>query len=156
MSLSISFIKNSFGSFFIGTSSFKVTNFLLSKALSLLAIKVSLLLFCLISDALSSRVSKSLYLLISSAAVLTPIPGTPGILSDESPASDWTSITCSGFTPNFSSTSFSPITLLFIGSNNLIFVETNCIKSLSDEITVTFAPAAIIFFEYVAIKSSAS
>ena len=29
-----------------------------------------------------------LYLLISSAAVFTPIPGTPGILSDESPAKD--------------------------------------------------------------------
>ena len=29
-----------------------------------------------------------LYLLISSAAVFIPIPGTPGILSEESPAKD--------------------------------------------------------------------
>ena len=42
---------------------------------------------CLIS------LSKFLYLLISSAAVLIPIPGTPGTLSEESPASDCTSIT---------------------------------------------------------------
>ena len=61
-----------------------------------------------------------------------------------------------GFTPNFSITSFSPITLLFIGSNNLILFDTSCIKSLSEEIIVTFAPRLIICLAYVAIKSSAS
>ena len=75
-----------------------------------------------------------------------PIPGTPGILSDESPANDCTSITWLGFTPNFSKTSFSPITLLFIGSYNLILFDTSCIKSLSDEIIVTLAPAWVICF----------
>ncbi len=38
-------------------------------------------------------------MLISSAAVLTPIPGTPGTLSTESPHSAWTSMTLSGPTP---------------------------------------------------------
>ena len=141
----MSLIINSFGSFLTGTSFFKVTNFLLSSALSLFDKSVSLLLFWGISDALFNKFSKFLYLFINSAAVFTPIPGTPGTLSELSPARDWTSITWWGFTPNFSNTSFSPITLLFIGSNNLILFETNCIKSLSEEITVTFAPASVIF-----------
>ena len=99
-----------------GTSFFNVTNFLLSSALSLLAKSVSLLLFCGISSIFFNKVSKVLYLLISSAAVFTPIPGTPGILSEESPAKDWTSITWLGLTPNFSNTSCSPRTLFFMGS----------------------------------------
>ena len=48
-------------------------------------------------------------MLISSAAVLTPMPGTPGTLSTLSPHSAWTSMTLSGPTPNFSRTSASPI-----------------------------------------------
>ena len=40
-----------------------------------------------------SKVSKFLYLFINSEAVLIPIPGTPGILSDGSPARDCTSTT---------------------------------------------------------------
>ncbi len=60
---------------------------------------------CLISEARSRSVSRSPYSLISSAAVLTPMPGTPGTLSVESPASDCTSTTLSGGTPNFSITS---------------------------------------------------
>ena len=42
---------------------------------------------------------------------------------------------------------FSPIILLFIGSNILTLFETNCIKSLSEDITVTFAPTLVIIFE---------
>ena len=57
-------------------------------ALSLFDSKVSLLLFCGISDALLRRFSRVLYLLISSDAVLIPMPGTPGTLSELSPASD--------------------------------------------------------------------
>ena len=60
-----------------------VTSFLLKIALSLFAIIVSRLLFCLISSALSNNLSKFLYLLISSAAVLIPIPGAPGMLSED-------------------------------------------------------------------------
>ena len=64
----------------------KVTNCLLIIALSLFSISVSLLLFCFISCADFKSVSKFPYLLINSAAVLTPIPGTPGTLSLLSPA----------------------------------------------------------------------
>ena len=76
------------GSSLTGTSSFNVTSFLLNKALSLFSKSVSLLLFCGISEAFFNNVSKFLYLLINSAAVFTPIPGTPGTLSEESPAKD--------------------------------------------------------------------
>ena len=81
------------GSFFTGTSSFSVTNCLLIIALSLFCNKVSFLFFCVISSIFFSKLSKFLYLFINSAAVFMPIPGTPGILSEESPAKDWTSIT---------------------------------------------------------------
>jgi len=40
-----------------------------------------------------NKTSNVLYLLISSAAVFIPMPGTPGTLSEESPANDCTSIT---------------------------------------------------------------
>ena len=73
---------------FTGTSFLRVTNFLLISAFSLFSKIVSLLLFCLISVAFCKRFSKFPYLLISSAAVLTPIPGTPGTLSLLSPAND--------------------------------------------------------------------
>jgi len=69
-----------------GTSFLSSTSLLLKIALFLFSKIVSLLLFCGISCAFSNNVSKDLYLLISSAAVLIPIPGTPGTLSDESPA----------------------------------------------------------------------
>ena len=88
----------------------------LINALSLFSINVSLLLFCLISLADFSKFSKVPYLLISSAAVLIPIPGTPGTLSLLSPAKDCTSITFDASTPNFFTTSSSVINLFFIGS----------------------------------------
>ena len=57
-----------------------------------------------IAHALSFAESKSFsrvpYLLINSAAVLTPIPGTPGTLSLLSPANACTSITLLESTPN--------------------------------------------------------
>ncbi len=146
MFFSTSFKKKLLRSSLTGTSSLRVTSFLLKRALSLFANNVSLLLFWGISSAFFKSVSNVLYLLISSEAVFIPMPGTPGILSEESPAKDCTSITWLGLTPNFSITSFSPKTLLFMGSYNLISSETNCIKSLSDEITVTLAPALIICF----------
>ena len=79
---------------------------------------------------------------MSSAAVLTPIPGTPGTLSTLSPQSAWTSMTLSGPTPNFSRTSAAPIGLSFIGSNIWMRSETSCIRSLSEETMVTIAPAS--------------
>ena len=51
---------------------------------------------CLISPARASSVSRSPYSLMSCAAVLMPMPGTPGTLSVESPASACTSTTRSG------------------------------------------------------------
>ena len=75
-----------FGSSFIGTSFFKVTICLLKRALSLFSNSVSFLFFCGISSAFLNKLSKFLYLLINSAAVFIPIPGTPGTLSLLSPA----------------------------------------------------------------------
>ena len=49
---------------------------------------LSLLLVCLICEAFSINLSKLPYSLINRAAVLIPIPGTPGTLSIESPAKD--------------------------------------------------------------------
>ena len=79
-----------------GTSSLKVTNFLLKYACSSNSIIFSLLFFCFILSAFLNNPSRLPYSLISSAAVLIPIPGIPGILSTESPANDCTSITFSG------------------------------------------------------------
>ena len=85
-----------------------------------------------------------------------PIPGTPGILSTESPANDCTSITFSGGTPNFSLTSSIPICRSFIVSNMKVSLSTSCIKSLSDETIVILIFFFFAFSLYVAIKSSAS
>src|SRR6185312_12980309 len=59
---------------------------------------------------------------MSSAAVLAPMPGTPGTLSMLSPQSAWTSATLSGPTPNFSRTSSSRIgrCLARIGGDQII------------------------------------
>ncbi len=81
-------------------------------------------------------------MLISSAAVFTPMPGTPGTLSTESPHSAWTSITLSGPTPKRSRTSASPIGRFLIGSSIVTRSLTSCIRSLSDETMVTTAPAS--------------
>ena len=111
------FFKSKVSNFCLtGTSSFNITNLRLKIALFLFSIIVSLLFFWGISCAFYNTLSKVLYLLINSAAVLIPIPGTPGTLSEESPAKAWTSITLLGSTPNFSLTSLFPKTLLFIGS----------------------------------------
>ena len=96
----MSFNLNSSRFLSTGASFFKVTNFLLITALSLFSISVSLLLFCLISFAEVKSFSRFPYLLINSAAVFTPIPGTPGTLSLLSPAKACTSITLLGATPN--------------------------------------------------------
>ena len=80
----------------IGTSFLSFTNDLDNIAWSANSNKFSLLLFCFISEALFNNSSRSPYSLINSAAVLMPIPGTPGMLSLVSPARDWTSITLLG------------------------------------------------------------
>ena len=81
--------------------------------------------------------------MISSAAVLTPMPGTPGTLSVLSPHSACTSMTLSGPTPNFSRTSASPIGRSVIGSRIVDLPSlTSCIMSLSEDRIVTLAPAS--------------
>ena len=79
---------------------------------------------------------------MSSAAVFMPIPGAPGTLSTLSPASDCTSTTRSGPTPNFSNTASTPIVLFFIVSSITTRSDTSCIRSLSDDTMVTRAPLA--------------
>ena len=89
-------------------------------------------------------------MLISSAAVLTPMPGTPGTLSTASPQSACTSITLSGVTPNFSNTSSGPIQRSggwpgrgMVSSRRIEpSGSTSCIRSLSDETIVTLPPAS--------------
>ena len=76
-----------------------------------------------------------------------PIPGTPGTLSLLSPASDWTSTTLFGNTPNFSKTFVSSIQTCFIGSNITVLLSTNCIKSLSLETIIAFLFEADANFE---------
>ena len=71
-----------------------------------------------------------------------PMPGAPGTLSVESPASAWTSTTLSGVTPNFSMTSAGPTLRIFIGSIMSTPGRTSCIRSLSDDTIVQVAPAS--------------
>ena len=125
-----------------GTSGFSVTSSRLTRASSAFSIRFCRRFGCLISSARSSSVSRSPYSLINCAAVFTPMPGTPGTLSTESPQSACTSITLSGATPNFSITSSGPICLPFIGSIISTPLPTSCIRSLSDETMVTFRPVA--------------
>ena len=70
------------------------------------------------------------------------MPGTPGTLSEVSPISARASQTSSGPTPNFSITSARPIAFCFIGSHIATPSATSCIRSLSEETTVTSSPAA--------------
>ena len=125
-----------------GTSVFSVTSRLERSAISLLAIIFSRRPFCGISWDRSSNSSKGPYSFSSNTAVLTPMPGTPGILSTLSPAKAWTSMTRSGFTPNFSSTSLMPISRFFMGSRIMTFSVTSCIRSLSELMIVQRAPAS--------------
>jgi len=99
-----------------GAARSSVTSRFEMRAFSAFAIRFSRRLGCLISPARASSDSRSPNAVISSAAVFTPIPGTPGTLSTESPASACTSTTLSGVTPNFSITSAGPIRFDFMAS----------------------------------------
>ena len=125
-----------------GTSSFKVTSCRLIRAWSACSIRLCRRFGCLISPARRSTPSRSPYSLINNAAVLTPIPGTPGTLSVASPHRAWTSITRSGPTPNFSCTWSGPISRCFMGSRMPTPPPISCIKSLSELTMVTSMPAS--------------
>ena len=88
----------------------------------------------------ASKVSKSPKRVINSAAILIPIPGTPGMLSLASPARAMTSLILSGVTPNRSSTVSLLITRFFTGSRNQILFVINCIRSLSEEYISVLQP----------------
>ena len=151
-----SFTSNSSKEISISASTFKVTRSRLIRICSAKLINVSLRFGCFISEARSNRLSRSPYSLIRSAAVFTPIPGAPGTLSTESPARDCTSITRSGFTPNFSNTPSLSILLFFMASSISTPFPTSCIKSLSELIMVTRPPLSRACVARVAIMSSAS
>jgi hypothetical protein len=125
------------------TSRFKVTSSRERRIWSAFSISVWRRFGCLISPARASRVSRSPYSVMSWAAVLMPMPGAPGTLSIESPASAWTSITRSGPTPNFSATSSGPMRRFFSVSTISTPPPTSCIRSLSAEMMVTRPPAAL-------------
>ena len=111
---------------------------------------------CVISSARDSSVSTSPNSWISAAAVLIPIPGAPGTLSVESPASACTSTTLSGPTPNFASTPSTPMRTFFIASIISTPPPTSCIRSLSELTIVTRPPASRARHASVAMMSSAS
>ena len=101
---------------------------------------------CLISCARASSVSRSPYSPISCAAVLIPMPGAPGTLSVESPASAWMSTTLSAPRPKYSTTSAGPMRRSSRSPEAGSYIETpgpiSCIRSLSAETIMTSAPAA--------------
>ena len=126
----------------IGASASSCTSRLLIRAFSAFCSSASRRFGCLIFPELASSVSRSPYSVMSWAAVLMPMPGTPGTLSVLSPASAWTSTTLSGGTPNFSSTSGSRIGFCLIGSSISTPDRISCIKSLSEETMATVPPSA--------------
>ena len=130
------------GSAGVGTSSRKVTSCLEMRISSALFSSDSRRLGCLISLVRSSSASRVPYSLMSWAAVLMPMPGAPGTLSVESPASACTSTTLSGVTPNFSNTASGPSLIFLIGSISSTPGRTSCIRSLSDETMVQVPPAS--------------
>jgi hypothetical protein len=134
------------GSAGAGTSSLRVTSCLETRISSAFCSSDSRRLGCLISPVRSSNASRVPYSLISCAAVFTPMPGAPGTLSVESPASACTSMTLSGVTPNFSNTASGPSLIFLIGSIISTPGRISCIKSLSDETMVQVPPASSAIF----------
>ena len=100
------------------------------------------------------------YFWMSGIAVFSPIPGTPGTLSDASPVSPSTSMTLSGVTPNFcltpSRSTISTSVPCLPGLKIFIVSEMSCMKSLSGVTrkVKTFSRSAC--FANVPMTSSAS
>jgi len=110
-SLFHSFILNSSRFSSIGTSKFIVPSVLESIANSLFSNNLSFAFGFKSSSpfSIASYIpSIVLYFFTSSNAVFSPIPGTPGILSEVSPCKPFTSISCFGVTPYFFNTSSLP------------------------------------------------
>ena len=125
-----------------GASSFSRTRSRDIRAIPACSTRLSRRFGCLISSARSSNSSRLPKVLMSSAAVLMPMPGTPGTLSVESPARACTSTTFSGGTPKRSTTSSPAMRFCFMGSRMVTPGRTSCIRSLSEETISTSIPAS--------------
>ena len=86
----------------------------------------------------------------------SPTPGTPGILSDESPISARKSMISSGGMPYLSHTSCGPRIVLFMVLIRVTFGVTSCAMSLSPVLISTAWPAFSASSASVPITSSAS
>ena len=126
-----------------GASSRRVTSWRDMRAASACSISRSRRLDGFIAGAAARMASRSPNSVISWAAVLGPMPGTPGTLSTLSPIRAWASISFSGPTPNFSITSAMPMGLFFIGSCMATPGRISCIRSLSDETMMAEPPASV-------------
>ena len=99
-----------------GTSGWKVASSRLSLMLSMFSDTAFLIFTFFIFSRFSIMLSRFLNSFNSFTAVFSPIPGTPGMLSEASPMSAMTSGNCDGATPNLSITSFSSVILSFMVS----------------------------------------
>ena len=106
--------------------------------------------------ALARTFSSVPYSLSRLAAVFSPTPGTPGMLSILSPVSASRSPTWRGGTPHFSSTSLGPYHFSYMESYERRESSTSCIRSLSPVTMTTSQPCARARRASVAMTSSAS
>ena len=106
-----------------------------------------------------SRLSKRW---MRSRAVFSPTPGTPGMLSEVSPIRLFTSMSCLGFTPYFSTTAASSITTVSLrpirvaAKSTVTCSFTSCRLSRSPVAMRQSSPRAAAAAERVPSRSSAS
>ena len=111
---------------------------------------------------LSYKFSIEPYFWINDKAVFSPTPGTPGILSDESPCNPFTSINCFGSKPYFSiifSRLYSSVSVFppFVCGILIVILSVASWKvSLSPESIVTSNPCFSPYLDNVPKTSSAS
>ncbi len=139
----------------IGTSDRSVESSRLSRASSACAIRPSRAFFAFTCSADASSVSRSPYSPISFAAPFSPMPFTPGMLSEGSPTRARTSSSFDGGTPKRSSTAAASMRRPLPVSSISTPPPTSCIRSLSVETMQTSAPFGAPATS-VAITSSAS
>ena len=92
----------------------------------------------------------------NACAVFSPTPGTPGMLSEESPISARKSIINSGGTPYFATTSSGPRIVLVMVLMSVMPGVTSCAISLSPVLISTGRPIFSASRASVPITSSAS
>ncbi len=139
-----------------GTFVAMVARRLLNVACSPNCARASISLFLGSCSRFARRFSRVSYSLINATAVFSPIPGTPGMLSIESPARPITSVICSGLTPYRSTTSPLPKERSFMVSRVQICSSTSCSISLSPVTMTTSNPFFATSLAMVPMTSSAS